>query len=45
MLMTAPPWTDPANRRIYPVYEQSPSRSLGIDVETEDFRFSVNRSE
>ena len=31
--------------RIYPVYEQPPSRSLGIDVETKDFRFSVNRSE
>ena len=28
----------------YPVY-QSPSRSLGLDIETDGFRFSVNKSE
>lgn len=28
----------------YPVYEDSPSRSLGFDIETEGFRFSVNKS-
>jgi hypothetical protein len=30
--------------RAYPVYLDSPSRSLGVDVETRDFRFSVNKS-
>ncbi|NCF28230.1 MAG: hypothetical protein GWP69_12665 [Gammaproteobacteria bacterium] len=32
-------------RRIYPVYEQSPGHSLGLDIETEGFRFHVNKSE
>jgi hypothetical protein len=31
--------------RIYPVYEQYSSHSMGLEIETEDFRFSVNRSE
>ncbi len=30
--------------RVYPVYEQPPSHSFGLEVETEDFRFSVNES-
>jgi len=30
--------------RLYPVYEQSPSHSFGLEVETEEFRFSVNES-
>ena len=31
-------------KRFYPVYESSPSHSLGLEVETEDFRFSVHES-
>ena len=31
--------------RIYPVYEQSAGPSLGFDIETQDFRFSINKSE
>ena len=30
--------------RVYPVYEQPPSQSFGLEIETEDFRFSVNES-
>ena len=30
--------------RLYPVYGSSPSQSFGLEVETEDFRFSVNES-
>jgi len=34
--------------RVYPVsepvYEDAPTRSLGLDIETEQFRFSVNKS-
>lgn len=30
--------------RVYPVYEQFPSHSFGLEIETEDFRFSVNES-
>ncbi len=30
--------------RVYPVYEQPPNYSFGLDIETEDFRFSVNES-
>jgi len=35
----------PRVRRIYPVYEQSTGPSLGFDIETQDFRFSINKSE
>lgn len=31
--------------RAYPVYEDSTGHSLGVDIETEGFRFSVNKSE
>ncbi len=30
--------------RVYPVYEQPPSHSFGLEIETEDFRFNVNES-
>ncbi len=30
--------------RLYPVYEQPPNYSFGLEIETEDFRFSVNES-
>ncbi len=30
--------------RVYPVYEQLPIHSFGLEIETEDFRFSVNES-
>ncbi len=30
--------------RVHPVYEQPTSHSFGLEVETEDFRFSVNES-
>jgi hypothetical protein len=30
--------------RAYPVYEDSTGHSLGVDIETEGFRFSVNKS-
>ena len=29
---------------VYPVYDDTPARSLGVDVETKDFRFRVNKS-
>lgn len=29
---------------IYPSYDESPAESLGLDIETKDFRFSVNKS-
>ena len=29
---------------VYPVYDESPAESLGLDIETKDFRFSVNKS-
>lgn len=29
---------------VYPVYDASPAHSLGLDIETKDFRFSVNKS-
>lgn len=29
---------------VYPVYDDSPADSLGLDIETKDFRFSVNKS-
>jgi hypothetical protein len=29
---------------VYPVYDDSPAESLGLDIETKDFRFSVNKS-
>jgi hypothetical protein len=35
----------PRVRRIYPVYEQSTGPSFGFDIETQDFRFSINKSE
>jgi len=31
-------------QRVYPVYQEAPSESLGLDIETEEFRFSVNKS-
>lgn len=31
-------------RQVYPVYVEPPSHSLGFEVETKDFRFSVNKS-
>lgn len=34
----------PRVHRLYPVYEEAPARSLGVDIETEAFRFSVNKS-
>jgi hypothetical protein len=34
----------PRVHRVYPVYEDAPARSLGVDIETEAFRFSVNKS-
>jgi len=30
--------------RAYPVYEQAPSYSFGLGIETEEFRFSMNES-
>jgi hypothetical protein len=30
--------------RVYPVYEQPPSHSFGLEIETEDFRFGMNES-
>ena len=43
-----PHWHPRYHRRIeqhvYPVYQEAPSRSLGVDVETKDFRFRVNKS-
>lgn len=35
----------PRVHRIYPVYEQSTGPSLGFDIETKDFRFSINKSQ
>jgi hypothetical protein len=29
---------------VYPAYDESPADSLGLDIETKDFRFSVNKS-
>lgn len=29
---------------VYPVYDDTPAHSLGVDIETKDFRFSVNKS-
>lgn len=29
---------------VYPPYDDSPAESLGLDIETKDFRFSVNKS-
>ena len=29
---------------VYPVYDDTPAHSLGLDIETKDFRFSVNKS-
>lgn len=29
---------------VYPVYDDRPAHSLGVDIETKDFRFSVNKS-
>jgi hypothetical protein len=31
-------------QHVYPVYQEAPSESLGLDIETEEFRFSVNKS-
>lgn len=31
-------------KHVYPIYQEAPSHSLGVDVETKDFRFSVNKS-
>lgn len=29
---------------VYPVYDEAPAESLGLDIETKDFRFRVNKS-
>ena len=29
---------------VYPAYDEFPAESLGLDIETNDFRFSVNKS-
>jgi len=29
---------------VYPAYDESPAENLGLDIETKDFRFSVNKS-
>lgn len=34
----------PRVRRVYRVYEEAPTRSLGVDIETEAFRFSIDKS-